>query len=77
MPKDFAVICNELTYLGQVVLQGTRIVIPEKLWNRVLDLSHEGHQGNVKTKEHLTSKVWWLGLIDTPRSNIESVLTVS
>ena len=53
MPKDFAVICNELTYLGQVVLQGTRIVIPEKLWNRVLDLSHEGHQGNVKTKEHL------------------------
>ena len=48
MPKDFAVICNELTYLGQVVLRGTRIiVIPEKRCKRVLDLSHEGHQGNV------------------------------
>ena len=46
--KDFAVVCNELTYLGQVVLQGIRIVIPVKLQKRVLDLAHEGHQGIVK-----------------------------
>ena len=58
VPKDFAVILNELTYLGQVVLRGTRIVIPEKLRKRVLDLSHERHQGTVKTKERIRSKVW-------------------
>ena len=59
VPKDFAVILNELTYLGQVVLQGTRIiiVIPEILRKRVLDLSHERHQGTVKTKERIRSKV--------------------
>ena len=58
VPKDFAVILNELTYLGQVVLRGTRIVIPEKLRKRVLDLSHERNQGTVKTKERIRSKVW-------------------
>ena len=47
VPKDFAVVCNELTYLGQVGLQGIRIVIPEKLQRRVLELAHEGHQGIV------------------------------
>ena len=28
----------------------------------MLKLEHEGHQGNVKTKYRLRSKVWWLGM---------------
>ena len=60
MPKDFAVVCNELTYLGQVVLRGIRIVIPEKLQKRVLDLAHEGHQGIVKMRAlKVQSMVAW------------------
>ena len=50
VPKDIAVVCNELNYLGQVVLRGIRIVIPEKLQKRVLDPAHEGHQGIVKMR---------------------------
>jgi len=38
--------------VGRVVLLGTRIVIP-------LMLAHEGHQGIVKTKARLRTKVWF------------------
>ena len=51
---------NELTF--QVVLLRKRVVIPRTLRQRVLNLAHEGHQGIVKTKESLRSKVLWPGI---------------
>ena len=60
-PKSYACVCNELIFIGHVILRGTQIVIPEKLRQRVLCLAHEGHQGIVKMKERLRSKVWWPG----------------
>ena len=57
-PKAHELVSRELTCIGQVVLRGTRIVVPRKLRKRVLDLAHEGHQGIVKTKESLRSDVW-------------------
>jgi len=53
---------DELTCLGRVILRGSRIVIPEKLRQKVIDIAHEGHQGIVKTKERLRTKVWWPGI---------------
>ena len=50
---------NELCVLGKLVLRGTRIVIPRRLRDDVLHLAHEGHQGIVKMKQRLRSKVWW------------------
>ena len=50
---------NERIYIGQVILRETRIVIPNILRNRVLELAHEGHQGLEKMKERLRSKVCW------------------
>ena len=41
------------------MLSGNRIVIPEVLQNRVVELAHEGHQGVVKTRSLLRSKVWF------------------
>ena len=61
-PKPYVWVRNELTYIGQVILRGTRIVIPNILRKRVLELAHEGHQGVVKMKERLRSKVWWPGV---------------
>ena len=58
-PKAYELVSYELACIGQVVLRGTRIVVPRKLRKRVLDLAHQGHQGIVKTKERLRSKVWW------------------
>ena len=40
-------------------LRGSRPVIPGELRPRVLELAHEGHQGILKTKCRLRSKVWW------------------
>ena len=50
---------NELCVLGKFVLRGTRTVIPEALRGEVLRLAHEGHQGIVKIKARLRTKVWW------------------
>ena len=44
---------------GELLLCGTRIVIPKILCDRVLKIAHEGHQGVVKTKAKLRSKVCW------------------
>lgn len=49
---------NELCSYGQLLLHGSRIVIPQVLQEHVLKLAHKGHQGIVKTKCRLYSKVW-------------------
>ena len=49
---------SELCSIGQLILRGTRIVIPKKLRPRVLSLAHEGHLGIIGTKQKLRSKVW-------------------
>ena len=36
--------------------------MPHALRKRVVSLAHEGHQGVVKTKERLRTKVWWPGI---------------
>ncbi|XP_022800415.1 uncharacterized protein K02A2.6-like [Stylophora pistillata] len=61
-PRSFMMVRKELTFIGQVILRGRRIVIPKVLRLRVLELAHEGHQGIVKMKERLRSKVWWPGV---------------
>lgn len=55
----YSCVKQELCVLGKLVLRGTRIVIPQSLRQKVLQLAHEGHQGIVKTKDRLRTKVWW------------------
>lgn len=50
---------EELSTYGELLLRGTRLVIPKSLQDCVLKLAHEGHQGIGKTKNRLRSKVWW------------------
>ena len=53
---------DELCTYGELLLRGTRIVVPKVLRDKVVRLAHEGHQGIVKTKYRLRSKVWWPGM---------------
>ena len=50
---------EELWVEGQVVMRGARIVMPQSLWKQTIMLTHEGHQGMVRTKARLREKVWW------------------
>lgn len=61
-PKDlnhFKLISEELCLCDGILLRGTRIVIPQILRQRTLDIAHEGHPGMSKMKSRLRSKVWW------------------
>ena len=48
-----------LWILGQFVLRGNCIVIPESLCKHAIALAHEGHQGMMCTKARHREKVWW------------------
>ena len=60
--KTYLTVRNELTFVGCVILRGTRIVMPKSLRDRVLTLAHEGHPGIVVMKRRLRTKVWWPGI---------------
>ena len=60
--KAYAPIAGELCVIGQLILRGTRIVLPQKLRQQALALAHEGHLGIVGTKQNLRTKVWWPGM---------------
>lgn len=66
MPKslsEFKKVFDELGVTSSgVVLRGSRIVIPEGLRKRVLELAHVGHQGVVKTMTLIRSRVWYPGI---------------
>lgn len=55
----YKALSDEIWVLGQLVLRGNRIIMPESLWQHTLSLAHEGHQGIVRTKARLREKVWW------------------
>ena len=56
-----SVLCQDIrvSRMNLLVLRGDRIVIPQSLRKVVVELSHEGHQGVVKTNSRLRTKVWW------------------
>ena len=54
----YTCIKSKLFTIGKLVMRD-RIVIPNTLRKRVLEAAHEGHQGIVKTKSRLRTKVWW------------------
>lgn len=62
----------ELSSVGNIILRGSRIIVPKTMRTRVIELAHEGHQGIVKTKERLRTKVWWPGIDKDAEKEIRS-----
>ena len=42
-----------------IILRGSRIVLPESLQQRAIDLAHETHPGLTKTKALIREKIWF------------------
>ncbi|RXN06658.1 putative protein K02A2.6-like protein [Labeo rohita] len=62
--RQYEQVKSELTvsHEDDIILKGSRIVIPSSLEHRVLQLAHEAHQGITKTKALLREKVWFPGI---------------
>ena len=61
--KTFKKLRSELSVTrGGLLLKGTKMVVPTKLQERVVELAHQGHQGMVKTKRLIREKVWFPGI---------------
>ena len=68
---------NELTVTDDnILLCGKNIVISASLIHQVVALAHEGHQGIVKTKELLRSKVWFPQMNDIAESAVRRCFAV-
>lgn len=59
MPVAYRVIGRELCSVGNVLMRGDRVVIPQLLRQQVLSIAHEGHPGSRMMKNHLRAAVWW------------------
>ena len=55
-----------------ILLKGSKIVIPDGLRKRTIMLAHNGHQGIVKTKQLLREKVWFPGIDEMTESIVRS-----
>ena len=58
-PIPYAHRGNELTVHHGVLMWGSRVVVPVKLRDRVLETLHEGHIGMVKMKGLCRGYAWW------------------
>lgn len=59
LAEDFKLFANELCEVEDMLLRGTRLVMPSELRARTLSLAHEGHPGIKNMKIRLREKVWW------------------
>ena len=50
---------TEYLFVGDLLLRGLRIVVPETLQPRMLDLAHENHMGATEAKMLLRTRIWW------------------
>ena len=70
--KPYKSVKDELTVTSEnIILRGTRIVIPESLQQKAIDLALESHQRLAKTKALLREKVWFPGIDEATKKMID------
>ena len=65
LPKEltkYKQVYHELNVTKGIILRAQRILIPLCLRRRIVELAHVGHQGIVKTKRLIRSRVWYPGI---------------
>uniref|UniRef100_A0A2H1X000 RNA-directed DNA polymerase n=1 Tax=Spodoptera frugiperda TaxID=7108 RepID=A0A2H1X000_SPOFR len=59
LTKGYKLFQDELCFYEDILLRGTKIVMPQKLRDPILRIAHEGHPGICAMKTRLRTKVWW------------------
>ena len=59
---------------SNIVLRGSRIVIPKALGDRAISIAHEDHQGLVKTKQLLRKKIWFPGIDNKVKQKLDKCI---
>jgi len=60
--KPYVQVAGELTVQQNLLLRGSRIVIPVSLQLETLEQLHSAHQGIQKCRQRAQQSAWWLGL---------------
>ena len=75
--KPFRInIKDEITidYMNDILLRGTRIIVPVSLRKHTIKLAHYGHQGLCKTKSLLWEHVWFPGMDKLVKEEIDQCI---
>lgn len=70
--KPYHAFRNELGKVGDLVVRGSRLIIPQNLRQRMLQLGHEGHPGRTKMQQRLRQSCWWPGMDDAIAKVVDS-----
>ncbi|XP_065094887.1 uncharacterized protein K02A2.6-like [Ochlerotatus camptorhynchus] len=57
--KEYMPFRLEFSYVNNLVMRGTKLVIPKGLRSRMCQLAHEGHPGQSMMKRRLRERCWW------------------
>ncbi len=60
--RPFHCVSSEIAVENDLLMRGSRIIIPQSLQQEMLGKVHEGHQGITKCRERARESVWWPGL---------------
>lgn len=67
---------NELAVQDSYIIRGThRVIVPQALESKLIQLAHATHQGIVRTKQRLRDLYWWPGIDSQVGSAIKSCST--
>lgn len=70
--KPYHAFRNELGKVGDLVVRGSRLIVPRSLRDRMLNLAHEGHPGRTKMQQRLRQTCWWPGMDDSVTRVVDS-----
>ena len=71
----FTKVKDELTVTPEnIILRGTRIVLPEALQQRAIEKAHESYQGLSKIKALLITKTWFPGIDDLAKRTVDQCI---
>lgn len=72
--EAFRRVKSEICQVGELLVRGSRVIIPKVLQARVIDLGHTGHPGMVAMKVRMRSKVWFPNMDKMIEQNVKSCL---